>query len=575
MQQPLETLLAPELQQARRRRRNWLTALIVVLVAAGVVALEFRRVYEWVQGVRSRRMAAKAEAEMLGGNVEEAIGKARTAYQTKPDEPAAIRTSARVQRFTGQSAAAVPLWRQLSKAGMMQQEDRLFFAEDLLRAGAIAEAGTEIESLLNTDTPGVPLLRLAARWAALEGDNRNAREFAGRAVRMEPDSDESQLLLGVLQTSSDSDAIRRDGIQTLLELGRRQSKEALDALVQIGTMKGTPVDAADLAMELLRQHPLANEQHRILAFGIQFALHPEDRTALLDSAVEKYRQAEPPARCAFGMWLHRHQEYERMLALIPVEEAFKRQDLLRVCLEALTGLRRYNEIERILGMKGVPLDVAFKELYLARCAEELGSKSVAELHWRRAHLAAAPSPKQMREIAAYAEKFGRLDQAEIALRSLSSNSSTARYAMEGLLRIAQQRGDLPLICDTLKKMNQRWPQDDSVANDLAYFNLLQGKAVDESFAAAKNLVARSPKSLAHRTTLALAAIRKRDAATALSAYEGIQVPWDRVSPSYRTVYAAALGMGGKSAEARAEVAALSVERLRPEERELIRQWRTQ
>ncbi len=573
--QPLATLLAPELQQARRRRRNWLTALIVVLVVAGVGALEFRRIHDWVQGIRSRRMAAKAEAEMLGGNVEEAIAKARTAYQTKPDEPAAIRTSARVQRFTGQSAAAVPLWRQLIKAGVMQGEDRLYFAEDLLRSGALAEAGTEIEALLKTDTPGVALLRLAARWAALEGNNRNARDFAGRAVRMEPDNDESLLLLGVLQTSSDSDAVRREGIGTLLELGKHQSKEALDALVQIGTMKGTPVDAADRAMELLRKHPLANEQHRILAFGIQFALHPNDRTALLDAAVEKYRQAEPGARCAFGMWLHRHQEYERMLVLIPVEEAFKRQDLLRVCLEALTGLRRYNEIERILDMKGVPLDAAFKELYLARCAEELGSKSVAELHWRRAHLAAAPSPKQMREIAAYAEKFGRLDQAELALRSLSSNSATARYAMEGLLRIAQQRGDLAQICDTLEKMNQRWPQDDSVANDLAYFNLLQGKAVDESFAAARKLVARSPKSLAHRTTLALAAIRKHDAATALSAYEGIQVPWDRVSPSYRTIYAAALGMGGKAAEARAEVAALSLDRLRPEERELIRQWRTQ
>ena len=43
-------------------------------------------------------------------------------------------------------------------------------------------------------------------------------------------------------------------------------------------------------------------------------------------------------------------------------------------------------------MKGVPLDNAIKELYLARTAEELGSATVAELHWRRAHLAAGPSP---------------------------------------------------------------------------------------------------------------------------------------------------------------------------------------
>jgi tetratricopeptide (TPR) repeat protein len=277
-------------------------------------------------------------------------------------------------------------------------------------------------------------------------------------------------------------------------------------------------------MELIRQHPLANEQGRILAFSIELALHPSERAALLDAAVQNYRKAEPAARCAFGMWLHLHKEYERMLVLIPIEEGFKRQDLLRVCLEALTGLGRFSEIQRILETKDVPLDLAFKELYLARTAEELGSATEAELHWRRAHLAAGPSSAQMKEIASYAEKFGRLDQAEIALRSLSANASTARIAMEGLMRIAQRRGDLPMLHDTLKKMRERWPQDDSVKNDLAYVSLLMGRAVDESLAVAKQLVARSPKSLPHRTTLALAAIRKNDAAGAISVYHGLQIP---------------------------------------------------
>ncbi|MEO6787893.1 MAG: hypothetical protein ABI318_17350 [Chthoniobacteraceae bacterium] len=568
------TLLAPELQEARKRRRNWLALSGFLFLGLGVAAVEFRPLHEWVQGVRSRRMAAKAEAEILGGNIEEALNKAGTAYRTKPDEPAAIRMIAKVQRLMGHPAAAVSFWKQLIGIAGLKTEDRRSYAEDLLMSGAIADASDEIEILMKENGSDAAVYRLATRWAALDGDGERAREFAEKAVRLDPADQESRLLLATLQLSSAKDGLRDEGIGTMLALGREPTREGIEALQRLGTMRGTSLEVGAKIMELIRSHPLANEQQRILAFSIELALHPSERSAMLDAAVQNYRKAEPSARCAFGMWLHMHREYERMLVLIPVDEAFKRQDLLRVCLEALTGLGRFDEIERILKMKDVPLDVAIRELYLARTAEELGSATVAELHWRRAHLAAAPSPAQMREIAGYAEKFGRLDQAEIALRSLSANASTARPGMEGLLRIAQKRGDMPMLRETLEKMRERWPQDDSVKNDLAYVSLLMGRDVDESFLVAKELVARSPKSLPHRTTLALAALRKDDAAGAISVYRGLQIPWERVDSRYRAVYAAALGANGKTEEARTAVASLHWEELRPEERELVKQWRT-
>jgi hypothetical protein len=225
-------------------------------------------------------------------------------------------------------------------------------------------------------------------------------------------------------------------------------------------------------------------------------------------------------------------------------------------------------------MKNAPLDTTYKELFLARSALELGSTTVADLHWKRAHLAAAPSPEQMLFIANYAEKIGRLDQAETAFRSLSVDASTARVAFEGLLRIAQKRGDLEKLRTLLGTMKERWPKDDSVKNDHAYVSLLMGTAVDESFAVARELVAASPASMAHRTTLALAALRKKDPAGALSVYRGLNIPWDRVSASQRAVYAAVLGANGMAAEAKAEADALRLDQLRPEERELIKPWRT-
>ena len=573
--QPLETLLAPELQQARKRRRNWLAILCVALVILVGAGFKYEAIRSWVQGIRSRRMASKAEAEVLAGNIEEAIKKARTAYQTKPDEPASIRMAARVQRLIGQSAAAVPLWRELQQAGAMRPEDRRPYAEDLLLSGALAEAGNEIETLLKDGKPDSALYRLAARWAAVEGNADKAREFAAKAVEAEPENPESRLLQAMLQMAAGTDALREKAIQAMLELGKEPSREGLEALRQLGILRGISPDLASKVGALILTHPLSTDQHRILAFNLDLDIHPSERAARLDAAVESYRKAAPAARCAFGMWLNAHGEFERNLALMPIEDAFKRRDMLLLHLDSLASLARWAEIERILEMKDVPLYISIRELYLARAAEEMGSKPVAKFHWQKAHLAAAASPEQMREIALYAEKCGLLDQAELAYRTLASSANTARMAMEGLLKIARSRGDMEMLCDVLVKMHTRWPNDDAVKNDLAYFNLLQGKAVDESLKVAAELVRCSPRNLPHLTTLALAFIRKNDPARALGVYRGLDIPWDKIPSSQRAIHAAVLGANGLTDEAAAEVAALHWDELHPLERELVKPWRKQ
>ncbi len=572
--QPLETLLAPELQQARKRRRNWLVIFWAILVILVGGALKYAAIHSWVQGIRSRRMASKAEAEVLAGNIEEAFNKARIAYHTKPDEPASIRMAAKVQRLIGQSAAAVPLWRELRQAGAMRPEDSRPYAEDLLLSGAVAEAGNEIEALLKDGKPDGALYRLAARWAAIEGNADKARDFIAKAVELEPANPESRLLQAMLQMAAGTDALREKAVQAMLALGSEPSREGLEALRQLGIMPGISPDLASKVAALILTHPLSTEQHRILAFNLDLDIHPSERAARLDAALENYRKAAPAARCAFGMWLNAHGEFERNLALMPIGDAFKRKDMLLLHLDSLAGLGRWAEIERILEMKDVPLYISVKELYLARAAEEMGSKPVAKFHWQKAHLAAAASPEQMREIALYAEKCGLLEQAELAYRTLSSSSNTARMAMEGLLKIARSRGDIEMLCDVLVKMSTRWPNDDAVKNDLAYFNLLQGKSVDESLAVATELVRRSPRNLPHLTTLALAAMRKNDPAGALGVYRGLDIPWDRIPPSQRAVHAAVLGANGLTTEAAAEVAALPWDELHPAERELVKPWRT-
>ena len=323
----------------------------------------------------------------------------------------------------------------------------------------------------------------------------------------------------------------------------------------------------------LREHPLAAENHRILALDLELNSRPDEREAVLTAATEHYKTAEPGAQRAFAVWLNGKKEYDRTLSLIPLSEAMKRKDFLLVTLDAMASQKRWTEIEEVLSGKQVPLDEMYTELFLGRAAMELGHPTNADLHWRRAHLAAAPSPEQMWFLANYAEKIGQTDHAELAFRSLTNNSGTARPAYEGLLRIAEKKHDNDAIFDVLSEMSKRWPQDASVRNDVTYFSLLRGQNIEEGMKVARGLVADSPESLAHRTTLALANLRLNDPAGAIGVYSGLKIPWDRALPSHRAIYAAALGLNGNIKEAREQAIAIPLDTLRPEERTLISQWR--
>ena len=570
----METLLAPQLELERKHRRKWLVAAIILAVCVVIGAIEFKPLSAWVQGIRSRRLATKAEAEMRAGNWQEATAKARAAYLIKPDEPVAIRMVARVQGRTGHCAAAAGLWKQLMAKGTATAADRQEYVENLLMSGAASEAGREIEKLLRERPEDAVLLRLATRWAAAENDSAAARDFAAKSLRLDPANDESRLMLAVLQLTSGTDTLRATGIKSLMELGGETTKAALEALRQLAAQPGLPAETLEKIAELLKKHPDATVDHRLLAMGIEIALHPAQRDALIDAVIEECKKAEPGAKRTLGVWLNSHGEYERLLAFLPIEEGFKRKDLLLVCLDAMAALKRWGEIERILKMRDVSLDVAYREVFLARSAKELGSEMASEMHWRKAHIAAAPSPDQMGFVGTYAEKTGHLDHAELAYRSLAANANSARPAYEGLWRIAEIRRDSQMRWEILDAMHKRWPKDAQVSTDFTYLSLLQGKAVDESFDTAKRLLDQSPGSIANITTFALAAYRKNDPAAAFSLYRGLQIPWDRVAAGQRAVYAAVLGLNGKTAEASIEANAIRWEDLRAEERELIKQWRT-
>lgn len=567
-----ETSLAPQLLAGKKRRRRRLVAAGVAAVVALGLALAAKPIYRAVKGWRARQMAQAAEALTGQEKWADALAKARAAYQLRPEEPAAIRAVAHLQNAAGNAAAAVPFWKELEGAQAMTAADRRRYAEDLFRTGALEEAGPQLDRVLAAQPGDAAALRLAARMAAARRSYGPALELARRAAELEPASPEGQLLLALLEFDPPGSPQKEAGLRALLQLAQERDKTGLEALAYLARKDGLAGATTEQIIPLLKAHPLATEGHQLLALELEIKAQPAQREALLERKAAECQAADAAAQRGFGVWLNAQREFARTLTLIPRAAAMQRKDLLQVHLDALGGLKKWREIEEILGQKGVPLDEVFVDLFLARSAMELGHTTKARLHWRRAHLAAAPSPEQMWVVGSYAEKVGQTDEAEQAYRSLTASAKTARPAFEALLRLAEKKGDTEALRALLRDMRGRWPKDLAVENDYTYLSLLRGAEAAAGLAGAQRLVAQAPRSLPHRTTLALAWLRAQQPERALAVYDGLEIPWARAAPAQRAVHAAVLGANGQADAARTEARALRPETLRAEERALIAPW---
>jgi len=290
------------------------------------------------------------------------------------------------------------------------------------------------------------------------------------------------------------------------------------------------------------------------------------------------------------MWLDGKGEYQRELDAIPLEHALQSRDLFLQRLDALGALGRWSDVKQLLESERFALDPVAQLMYLARCNARLGEKTASENNWKRALEAASDDPGKMMTVAEYAEKNGVNKIAEAAYATTTNESPKLRAAWQGHLRLAQASSGTRKIHHVLADMLRLWPNDFAIQNDEAYMRLLllggtasvpsihrpdatEGVPPSEELNGieqlAKKLVERNPRSLPHRTLLALARLRQNRAAEALDAYTNIQVASNALTPSALAVHAAVLAANGRIEDAKTEAAQIRVDNLLPEEKALI------
>src|SRR5438874_4702311 len=613
-------LTAEELRLRRLKRRTILivSVALVLLLVAGYFG--GRPGINAVKAWQARRHAANAFAYINKQNWTDARKEATAAYQLRPTEPQSVRAIARFLSRTRQPDA-LEFWQQLEKLTPLTREDRQDEAAIAIMTGEISRAEVAVQALLECKGADPVGWLLAAQLAIQKGSADDAMSALTKIFNDADATEEQQLQAALLELAlaSGSEAIDEratDAWSRIEKISRGKSATALDALVLLArqSMTQSPnsvrliATTSDEIRRALENHPLSKAPQKLIALDliehgdVRAGLADSRRDELIARGIQQFKDGDPSDLLTLAIWLNSKREFEKTLAAIPLEKALLGRDLFLQYLDALGGLERWGEIKQLLEGDRYPLDPVVQGMYLARCSAQLGEKAAAENNWQRAREAAAGDPGKLITLGDYAEKNGIVDVAQSAFDNAAIQSPKLRLAQQGRLRLAQRSGDTGKIHAVLADMLKIWPNDDAVQNDEGYTRLLlmseqqaeveskkdkQGESsellapssdlqtpsseLQALSALAEKLVERNPRSLPHRTFLALARLKQNRAADALSVYENITVARGALTPSALAVHAAVLAANGKTEEAKSEVEQIKIGNLLPEERALVEQ----
>ena len=601
-----------ELRLRRNKQRRIVVGAATVLLLLIAGFLLARPARHAIKAWQARRHATKAMQAMAKEDWSDAEKEAVAAYQLDRTEPEATRALARFLSRARQGQA-LEFWEQLAKEQPLTKEDLRDEAAIALAVGELGRARTAIKNLLGNPgketAPGDELL--AAQLAAQNGEPNESltalqKVFSARAATTREQLQAAVLELRVAAGGSEQDKQKQaDAWQRIGKLSTGQDATGLDAVVLLAQRaftspneskskqagedtpnassandagSGTQISDTQIAAAL-DAHPLAKTAQKLLAVDLRIHSSPNEKSAMIDGAIERWESAGNESVLALATWLNGKGEFERELKTVSLERSLQMRELFLQHVDALGALGRWEDIRRLLQSERFPLDPVLEQMYLARCYAQLGQQTASANSWQRALEAANGNSQKLMTLAEYAEKNGASAVAASAYDGTIATMPNLRAAWQGKLRLLQAAHDSKPIHATLAEMLKIWPNDTAIQNDEAYMRLLLTSAKDEGEeigselseleGVAKDLVKREPNSLPHRTLLALVYLKEKRPATALGVYENLQISANALTPSTLAVHAAILQANGQTDGAAKEAAQVPRSALLPEEQALI------
>ena len=496
------------------------------LIIAGI--LYAKPIQDSWQTSRADSMIKEAEDLMQNGQIANGFWKAQEAYKKAPHSVDAIRYNAKIFETVRPETA---LWMidQLKDKGAETLEDKMRRVRVLVKLNRSTEATTALEVLLRTEPASEALMKLSEEiWGARQ-QNPGVLKMMEEFAQKNPNDLDSALRVAKIQITSNVPNKVSEGIDTVWKLAQADDRTGLAALEYLDSLPTLPSELGTKYIQRLKDHPLGDDRHYIAALRREVKLYPSRRTIIISEALHKYRDKKRDELMPLITWLKEEQQFLEIISLLSEEEAKTHQGLLENYLTALTMLKRFEQIERIVEDPAVEkiLDPTTHAMFRAHLAFVM-NKSVEEF---RSRLITAKDMAQrnaryqsLQRIAEYAEERSHFDIAEDAYR-LTVNSARRsgspqaalieRDAIKGLLKACEANGHSEAAFDACQDAIHRFPEDSDFLDKALYLSLLVGFEVETSLKKASKLLQAQPKDQHRRLMLSLAHWRMLDSKRAL------------------------------------------------------------
>lgn len=542
--------LVPPTQAHRDRQSKTarITAIsVLILSCLGLILLGFtyaRPLYDIYQNWQAERLYQEALAETNDQNYQQAWWKIQRAVQIAPNNVNAIRLAA--EYLTGlKRPEALHFLDQLDKQGATTDQDRVARIRALMSLNRPKDASILLEEMLSKQGADEKLMYLAENlWSKSQRNEILIKAMKAYAEK-KPGNLEHSLRLAGVQISSERAVDVSEGLRRAWQIADKDDDLGLAALVLIDSVADLAPDEARQLITRFRSHPKATGVHLVKALRRQIKLEPMRREQLIAEAMEAAREKNREDKAALVRWLLEppQNEYHKVLALVSEDEALAYQPLLENYLNALTMLRRFNDVERLLSDERTSKILSQTVLTFFRAhLAYVTTKSTEET---RAALITAKNASDrehradlLSQIAKYAEERGHADIAEEAFRSMSRISEHERAGFDGLIRSTRANGNSEGLLTASGEAIRRWPDDNKYIEEYLYACLLTGHEIELSLVRAQKLYEAQPQDAQRRLFMAMSAWRIKDMNGAIQLLSKINPEDPGLTPGQRAVIAA-------------------------------------
>jgi tetratricopeptide (TPR) repeat protein len=556
----------------RSTTARWLTfAGATLLLAAGAYFARpaWRALKHW-RAASFAQAAADAKSE---GNPGLALQHARSALQLQPSNPDYVRLNARLLTELG-TDTSLSFWQHLTDRANAAIEDRLAYLEASLAFRRPDLAGPTFSNLLASGPPSAHLQRLGALYHLVVGATNAALTCARAAHQLEPGNLTNALLVASLIPSTADAADRAQSRALLREIAQSKSPLRLTALRRLlHTGIGDRSDREWIA-HYLSQLPTRTTAEEVLLAETRVRLDPSTTRHTVSNLITSVPHDDTATLTLVVEALARLGRLDEVMQLTDKERGFLNRSLFKARLDALTSLNLHAEAYQHLLTPGAPMPAFDLALARTQAAIQARDPDRRDQHFAELLKACDNQPDRIRAIAEFAEKQGALDSASMLWKSLGTLPGQTTLAQRSLQRVADRRGDTWTARDHARNALRSDPSLISLRLEIAYYDLLLGENIDAALAQAQSSVDQDSRDFFARAALALAHLRLDQPEKARAAIDRFLLETPQPRHDALAVLAATCGQNGFVVRAQEIASKIPLERLRPEERDLIRPWIT-